>query len=231
MIVRQFYSFALFQLRRAVCSPFRFSARGSTSLGHNWVAWRSLERSKDHRQDLVVPDTTRHSGLPAPTRTIPCWFTNHLLQWWWWWRWWRRLVLAGWCLQVGACRLVLAGWCLQVGTKCVRSIWCVLQSTKGAALQHVFHASLPSSPAPAVTETSAETPEQALVSKVLKWRAPIEWAALAKERLPRFERSKVHRAWLPNPPDWFVLRGRFLSWRSTAFSRSTRIEVGAKYYT
>ena len=116
MIVRQFYSFALFQLRRAVCSPFRFSARGSTSLGHNWVAWRSLERSKDHRQDLVVPDTTRHSGLPAPTRTIPCWFTNHLLQWWWWWwRWWRRLVLAGWCLQVGACRLVLAGWCLQVG--------------------------------------------------------------------------------------------------------------------
>ena len=139
MIVMQFYSFALFQLRRAVCSPFRFSARGSTSLGHNWVAWRSLERSKDHRQDLVVPDTTRHSELLAPTHTIPWWFTNHLLQWWWWWwwrrrrwrrRWWRRrLVVAACSLQLAACRLVLVGWCLQVGTKYVRII-CVLQSTK-----------------------------------------------------------------------------------------------------
>ena len=37
---------------------------------------------------------------------------------------------AGGCsLQLAACRLVLVGWCLQVGTKYVRII-CVLQSTK-----------------------------------------------------------------------------------------------------
>ena len=90
----------------------RVAPQASAITCHNWVAWRYLERSKDHRQDLVVPDTTCHSELPAPIHTIPWWWL------WWWWRWWwgwrrRRLVvaacslqLAACSLQVGACRLV-----------------------------------------------------------------------------------------------------------------------------